>query len=538
MDIEKKVENNELCNIDTQQLQDRPSFDFKNTDTAFCICGVLFCVFVSVFGIFGGYALGYLISCVLMMGLFVVYFASRGKVRLLPLFCGFLSIANSAVFICTSNGSVRFFSAVLCFLMGLVCFDGMVNGKSKGNTKTIGIFYTAIVTSRNIGKTMKALFAGGNGNKKAVGKALIGLAGAIPVLLVVIPLLISSDAAFGGMMENIFKNTTGNIFKAVLGVNASVFVLSYGVSLKKGDIAKIGKSNFSGIENAYIISFLSAVSFCYVLYLFSQLAYFFSAFKGFLPDGEITFAQYARKGFFEMCAIAVINLNIVFLALLFSKKKNGKACNGIKILSTFIAIFTLIIISTAISKMVLYIDAFGMTVLRITTSAFMVFLAIVFISVVLRIYFTKINIVKTGLIAASFILIVLGSINVNGVCAKYNYESYKSQKLDSVDLKAMYDLGDEGIPYLVRLSEDKNKAVAEEARYYLADAVCYEYFEDLDKMTFFSISSIKGKEKHKGFERFSIPRYNAYETLYAFIEENPEFASECMEIINENEYIW
>ncbi|MBE6729212.1 MAG: DUF4173 domain-containing protein [Ruminococcaceae bacterium] len=539
MDMEKNQALNEIqyANI-LEPIPEKPLFEIGQGDTAFSICAVVFSVFSAVFGIFGGYALGYAISCLLMMGLFTFYFAKSGTVKPLPLFCGILAVANSAVFVCTSNGSVRFFSAVVSFLMGLVFFDGHVNGSAKGNRETFGIFYTALATIGNLFRVIKSLFTGKDGDKKVIGKVFIGLACAIPVLLVVVPLLISSDDAFRGMIGDIFKDSAGNIFKAIFGAILSVFAISYGISIKKGDITRIKKGEFSGIENAYIISFLSAIGFCYLLYLFSQLAYFFSAFKGFLPDGEITYAQYARKGFFEMCVIAVINLIIVFLALFLAKKKNGKACGAIKILATFIAVFTLIIIATAVSKMVLYIGTFGMTILRLTTSAFMVFLAVVFISVILRIFSTKINIVKTALITASCILTVLGTANVNEVCARYNYESYMTKKLDKIDVSAMNELSDEGIPYLVKLATGEDKEVSKEARLYLADAVYYDYFEALEKDSSAADASITITQKHKGFERFSLPRQKALDSLCELIENDRDFYYQCKGLFNDNKYIW
>ena len=55
-----------------------------------------------------------------------------------------------------------------------------------------------------------------------------------------------------------------------------------------------------------------------------------------------------------MSVVAVINLCLVFVSLLLAKKEGGKISYGIKISLTFISVFTLIIIATAISKMVLY----------------------------------------------------------------------------------------------------------------------------------------------------------------------------------------
>lgn len=526
-----------------EQYQPKPLFELKRGDTIFAVCALMLSIFTSIFGIFGGFALGYAISSVILTLMFIAYFAKNSKTNVLSVLCGVLSILNAAIFVTTTNGSVRFFATIVGFLLSLVCFDGMTGGVSHGNRQTAGIFYSAASTVGNIGVSLKSLFTSGNGDKKTIGKAIVGLICSIPVLIIVVPLLISSDDAFSGMMSNIFSGS-GNAFitvlKAIFGTIISMFVISYGFSLKFGRISKTKESKFTGIENVYIISFLSAIAVCYLLYLFSQLAYFFSAFSGFLPNDDITYSQYARKGFFEMCIIAVINLLLVFFGMLLAKKQNGKVCVGIKITATFISVFTLIIISTAISKMVLYINEYGMTVLRIGTSAFMIFLAVVFISVILRIYINKINIVKTALVTSGIVVLLLGTVNINALCARYNYESYKAGRLDTIDIETLYNLGDEGIPYVVRLACSDNKDDAYEAQEHLAKAYLYDYFDDMQYARNFTLDDLKNKQKNKAFEHFSIPKAAAYDELYKFIEANPQFAAECHTYFDDvaQKYYW
>lgn len=509
--------------LQPQEPPKKPLFELSKGNVAFIICALIGCVFTSLFGIFSDFALGYMISLILMTTIFIFFLAKKGKGRIFPIICGLLTLGCSAVFICTSNSSVRFFGVVVSFLLALVCFDGLANGKACGNRNTIGIIYSAGSTFGNIGITLKSIFSGNKNGKKPLGKVFIGLACSLPVLLIVVPLLLNSDDAFMGMMSQIFDNTFSTILKITFGASVSIFAITYGLSLKHGRIAKIKKSRFKGIENVYIISFLSAISFCYILYLFSQLAYFFSAFSGFLPENYNTYSEYARKGFFEMCAIAVINLGIVFTAWLLSKKKNGKMCLGIKLLCTFIAIFTLVIIGSAISKMVLYISGYGMTVLRITTSAFMVFLAIVFISVILKVFTKKINFVKTSLLTAGIIILLLGTLNVNAVCAKYNYENYVKGNLEDFNIEWFYDLGDEGIPYLVKLTQSEDEDVVIEAERCLSDAYYYDYFEGLEDEDYFSVKELKQHKTYDDIDSFTLPRNKAYEALYKYAEENPGF---------------
>ncbi len=501
----------------------KPLFDLSKRDIAFAVCGVIVCVLTSVYGIFGGFALGYAVTSVCILFLFAAYFREKGRVSAFSATCGVLALANTAVFLCTTNGSVRFFGVLTGFLLSLACLDGLAIGGTRGNRGTVYLFYKAAATMQHIDVAVKSLFSDHSGNRKTAGKVLIGLLCAVPVLIVVIPLLRSSDEAFRGMLDRMFDDIGNTVFKVAFGIALSVFVVCYGFCLKTGRIVQQKESRFAGIENVYIVSFLSAISLCYLLYLFSQLAYFFSAFKGFLPNGGITYAQYARKGFFEMCAIAVINLVLVFSAMLLARKQAGKVCLPIKLLATFIGAFTLLIISTAISKMVLYIDAYGMTVRRVTTSAFMVFLAIVFVSVVLRIYICKINIVKIGLVAAGCIVLLLGAGNVNRICAKYNYESYMTGKLHSVDVVALYELGDEGIPYMVKLADCKDPSLAKTARQYLKQAILQDYFNGVTTKDTFTQSHLRAKERNNTLSQFSLPRARAYKALYQYLEDHPSF---------------
>lgn len=516
---------------DAPVYQPKALFELEKRDVIFAVCSIAASICTAAFGFFGGFAFGYLISILVMMTLFCVFLGKKCKLRVFPVMCGLLALANSAVFICTTNGSVRFFCVVVSLLLAFICFDGFLNGSPQGNRKTLEVFYRAAATISNVDISVKTLFLNRNGNKKAIGKVLIGLGCAVPVLLVVVPLLVASDDAFRGMLENVFQNTRNTVFQLIAGLALSPFVISYGLSLKTGRVTKFKDKRHAGVENVYLISFLSAIALCYFLYLFSQLAYFFSAFRGFLPEGGMTYAQYARKGFFEMCVIAVINLVLALTALVIARKKDGRISGAVKALATFIGVFTMVIIATAISKMVLYINVYGMTVLRVTTSSFMVFLSVVFICVILRIYIVKINIVKVSLLAAGCVVLALGTMNVNAVCARYNYESYQSGKLDSIDVNALYGLGEEGIPYIVMLTSDENTEVAKKAKHYLSRAYLNDYFENFREIEQLSIADLKESENKRGFEKFSIPRAAAYDSLYAFLEENPEFVTEYKDFL-------
>ncbi len=317
---------------------------------------------------------------------------------------------------------------------------------------------------RGLGKISDGVFAlfrksdeEGNITKRQTGKVFTGIIGAIPVLFVVVPLLISSDAAFEGMFKNIsFNDVWELIVTFCFGTICFLSVFSRLFTMKDAKPAEKKESTFKGLEPISVSSFLGVVSAVYVIYLLSQFAYFFSAFGGLLPE-DFTLAEYARRGFFEMCAVCAINLFIIFLSSVLCRKNQKGLPSAVKALNVFLGVFSLILIGTAISKMVLYIDRLGMTRLRIYTSVFMVFLGIVFITVLLKLFVQRIPYMKVILVTACSILLIACLVDTDRIIANYNVNAYLSGKLDSVDVDTLEYLDSSAIKPLLKLYRDGDK---------------------------------------------------------------------------------
>ncbi len=517
---------NENINQENEVVKEKAKkyFPLTKRDTAFAVLFAIASVLFAGLGLFGGFRVGYTVAAVSSLVIGTVYLWNKNtKIRFFPLLCGILALALPAVFVITSNGAVRFWSLVANALTAMVWFGSLVNlGDFGGDLELVRNFIRQIIFGMfgKLPKSIASLFAAKSQRKTSFGKALLGILLAIPVLMIVIPLLISSDVAFAGFITSFFENISLTIFKVIVGLIITPFVIAYCFALKYSEKKEYIPSKFGGIDNTIVISFLSVISICYLTYLFSQLAYFFSAFNGFLPDGyEFNVSTYARRGFFEMSAIAAINFAVIFGALLLSKKKKGKMCIPSRILCLFISLFTLVIITTAISKMVLYIGSFGMTRLRITTSAFMVFLGIVFLSVILRLFISKVKVLRVALVTAGTVLLILGVANVDQVVAAYNYNAYKNDVLEEIDVGTIYNLGDEGMPYLAKLlNEDDDIDVVVSAREYIERAIQNTYYDtvyDYETNTY----TILGKKYDKP-ENFGVYRMKAYKVLDEFIEEH------------------
>lgn len=325
----------------------------------------------------------------------------------------------------------------------------------------------------------------------------LGLLCSLPLSIMVLYLLMWSDTMFADKMEALFDLLPSFEFRYVWELLFAVPVWLY---LFGGFAATQNKwskplINMKGARVLpAILGYTTVTPICvfYVMYIAVQFHYFTAAFGGTLP-GEYSYASYARKGFFELCAVAVINLCVIACMNLFLKRKeDGVPSVAMKVYSTLLSGFTVLLIVSALSKMVLYINEMGMTPLRIYTSWFMAVLAVLFVLVIVA-QFTKLRFCRAAFIGFTALFAVLCFSNVDGVIAKYNVTAYQSGKLEKVDFEVLEDLGDAALGYVGRLTDAEDAVVAEEAR------LCYRNlqrkYDRKNGVAYFSIPRIIGKRK-------------------------------------------
>ena len=327
---------------------------------------------------------------------------------------------------------------------------------------------------------------------------VIGLLVAIPVLLVVIPLLINADAAFesfaGAAYAAVQKalEAVGDFIAAYFPFNGFALFLAllftpyilavmYSFANDKAKAENTDTScTYRNLQRAplpFFATLLGVVSAVYVVYLLSQTAYFFSAFSGHLPSGaEITVTEYARRGFFEMVKLAGVNFMLLALSFGFCKRDCNRLPKALKALDAFLCAFTMLLCTISLSKIVLYIRDFGMTEKRIYVFAADIALFFVFAAIFLRLFMEKFPYMKVMLAAVFLTAATLGVIGVNNTIAKYNTNRLlgeTSQSRRFVDV--WVDCGDAGLPYLQRIAASDTD-YAKPAQERLDDIYIYESF--------------------------------------------------------------
>lgn len=322
------------------------------------------------------------------------------------------------------------------------------------------------------------------GTGRQIMSIVLGLLLALLVTGMVMPLLMRADGGgFSKIAKGIFEyfGWFQNQFMDLIwsGILA-VPIAAYLFGLVAGSAHDRGCRTFKkdGIQHAIesarvlaaatVYTLLGLICCLYLVFIGSQLPYFFSAFAGQRPEGWQIYSEYARSGFFELCQIAAINLSLLTLANLLCKKPQRENY-VLKILNCLLSLLTILLIATAFSKMALYIGAYGLSIRRLLPCLFMGFLAVV-CGGVIALQKWQFSIMRLSVFVGMLMLCMLNFLNPDGFVAQYNADRYLSGTLESFDVQILYQSGPAGVgPALKVYAQTGEEELKEELMAYIYD---------------------------------------------------------------------
>lgn len=424
--------------------------------------------------------------------------------------------------ILTSNGTIAFISAVcaaISFCLFMFTASGARTEKGFSNFIVLDLFHLLFVYPfYNLTKLFKAMFLRKIKGIKNVLKFLLGLMIAvIPTALIVAYL--SYDSEFLKIINAIFDvlrsiNISRHIFSFGGGILVAMYFFSIYVSStdeeKPTALSVEDVSHFScKMRVAPIITVAASllpVLAVYIIFFISQWQYYVSGFTGVLPVGVESYAEYARNGFFELCSVSIINFALMLAVTLFLKRNGNGGKAFLKAVSVIISVMTLVLIGTAMSKMYLYIDRFGLTEKRLLSSWFMVLLAIVFVLIIIRQFVPKFKIISASAVALCAMLLILTASNHTRIIAEHNVDMFINGKTKTIDVNALDGLDSSSSPALVRLAEFWDEGSLNQAQQSEKE-LRYEHLVNMLD------AKKKSLEAKKSFTRFSFPDYYALNAL-------------------------
>jgi hypothetical protein len=306
-----------------------------------------------------------------------------------------------------------------------------------------------------IGISGKSLTQGMNENSYLVWKkVLIGIVISVPVLFVVLHLLMAADSQFESLMGSLplwVKNINpDSIFRIIVILIYSLIFFGFMQVLYKKYILvaqpDIEKSLFQldGIIALTVLVLLNAV---YILFTVIQFKYFFS---GSL-QGDFTYAQYARRGFFELLFVTLINLTVTVVVVTFVKQITDKLKRFNQWMLTILILSSGVMLSSAFLRLMMYEEAYGFTFIRVLAHSFMIFLIIIFTYTLVKIWLERVSLFHFYFITSLIFYTIINIVDLDRVVVEQNLTRY--EQTGKIDIQYLNQLSNTGVLGLIKLYE-------------------------------------------------------------------------------------
>ncbi len=336
--------------------------------------------------------------------------------------------------------------------------------------------------------------------------AFLGLLICLPVFFFVTALLASSDDGFGNLVRDLAGFLANlEIIKYLMELLFAIPIAAYIFGAVIGNITKrqtnlISEPNLlrtfvsaHAIPKSAIYAPLFLFLALYITYFIAVGSYLFSGLQGSLPE-VYTYAEYARRGFFELCTIASLNLVILGGIWLFTKRDGAEHPLALRALAGAFSLLTCLLIITALSKMLLYIGAYGLTPARVFTTWFMVLMLIGFC--IIAFWHAKpFNAAKPIIAVVIAFSLALGLTNTNAIIANYNVDRYLDGTSKQIDVYQLRLLGYPALDALRKLEDGsvdvKVKTDATAVIEYLYDPFEEMLFVDYNDWATWSLERLK-----------------------------------------------
>ncbi len=283
-------------------------------------------------------------------------------------------------------------------------------------------------------------------------KIAIGFIIALPIIIVFAGLFISADKIFADLIDKFFqdlpKTLPWRIFRTLaitLFLSGLFYVIVHPVHSLKEFVTKTLKS-----DKVVASTILILLNLLFAVFVFIQIKYLFGS-SSYVFSSNYTFAEYARKGFFELVLVLIF---VAIIFMIFFRSFSGKNYSRlIAILQFLFSAQTIIIAVSALKRMYLYQEIYGFTIKRLYVEWFIYFVILILAvaAICLLINWSYHRFVHLTLALGLTALTVVCLINVDKVIAKENVDRYLAKKQKEFDMNYLLNLSVDVYPEVSRV---------------------------------------------------------------------------------------
>jgi len=289
----------------------------------------------------------------------------------------------------------------------------------------------------------------------AVGRVLTSVAISAGLLMLFGLLFSSADAVFADLVSGLLPDisapgTIGWTFRLLL-IGGGLLGAAYLVS-RPPDLEGLRPGPSRPVHRLEWTLPLALLDALFAAFVLVQLTVLFGGSGHVLRTAGLTYAQYARGGFWQLLAVTGLTLLVIAVAARRAPKATRVDRLLVRTLLGALTALSLVIVASALYRMQVYADAYGATRLRLVVATVELWLGLLFVLVgvaVVRLRATWLPRLVIG--TAVLALLGLALVNPDRLIADRNVDRYL--QTGRLDVDYVSGLSADAVPALARLPE-------------------------------------------------------------------------------------
>ncbi|RBO94177.1 DUF4153 domain-containing protein [Nocardia puris] len=307
------------------------------------------------------------------------------------------------------------------------------------------------------------------GSTRAARTRRVGLTALATVAVVAVfaPLLGSADATFGALLNRLSPEIGGEVVFRWLVVGGIVVLGCLSCSYLIAGPPPAAGAKTSRSRRALRVSEwappVGALTALFAAFVVAQFAALFGGDDYVQRTANLTYAEYARSGFWQLSIVTMLALALILAVLRWGAQDSARDRTWLRGLLGAVTALSLVLVASALGRMWTYQQAYGFTVMRLLVEVFELWLGLVYVLVfaaVLRLRRAWLPRAAVGTALAT--LLALSILNPERVVADRNIDRWLDGK--RLDTHYLGTLTSDSAPALSRLPASMRTEIEQSIR--------------------------------------------------------------------------
>lgn len=291
----------------------------------------------------------------------------------------------------------------------------------------------------------------GTGRGRHLAQIGIGILAAIPLLVLFGVLFADADPIFSDVMRRFVDVDPATVLSHVAATTWWAWLVGgflWGLFLWRRQRAPRNPLR-PVLASAAVITTLGLLAALFLAFVVVQLRFLFGGRDLVLSTIGLTYAEYARRGFFQLVTAAGLTLPILIAAKAqVPPGSDPRGRQSVRALSVLLLGLLAVVVASAAVRLALYVQAYGLTEARVYAGAVMAWLVVTFIWFAVTALRDRPERFAVGaIVAALSALAVLFVMDPPALVARHDLERAAAGR--AFDARYVASLGPDAIPALV-----------------------------------------------------------------------------------------